>query len=220
MTTQAPPRPPTTPTTVADPPPPRRSAGAVGAGVVLVAAGTVWLLAVVGVEVPVRVAAPGLLVLLGIAVVVAGVRGEDHAAIGLAVFLGVWLTIAVVVAGVLDTPLAGAIGDRHLAPTTTAELEDQRLFAGTQVIDLRGLELPAGTSELQVSTVLGEVEVVVPGSMAVRVDARVAGGTLNLFGDVVDGLGLAQEAAIGGGTDRVLELEVRVGLGEVRVRSD
>lgn len=189
-------------------------------GLVLVVAGTAWLLAVLGVEVPMRLAAPTLLVLVGLAVVIAGVRGEDHAAIGLAVFLGVWLTIAVVLAGMLDTPLAGTVGDRDVVPTTSAELTDQRLLAGTQVVDLRELELPPGTSELRVSTVLGEVEVVVPDTMTVQVDARVAGGSIDLYGDVVDGLGLQQETTTGGGTDRVLELELRVGLGEVRVRSD
>lgn len=206
------------------PPPERRtSAGAVILGFVLIGAGALWLLAALGVDIPVAVVTPVVLISLGLAVVVAAFRGEDHAAIGLAVFIGVWLAIGAIVTSVVDVPLTGAVGDQEVAPATAAELEDgYRLFAGTQTLDLRGLELAEGTTEVAVSTVLGEVEVVVPAGTEVRVDAAVAGGSLDLFGEVVDGLGLDDVEETDGWDDaaRRIDLELRVGLGEVRVRSE
>lgn len=192
-------------------------------GLVLVAAGALWLLAALGVEIPVAMVAPVVLITLGVAVVVAAVRGEDHAAIGLAVFVGVWIAIAAIVTSVVDVPLTGAVGEHDLQPATAAELEaDYRLFAGSQVLDLRGLELGEGTTEVSLSTVLGEVEVIVPQGMEVRIDAAVAGGSLDLFGEVVDGLGLDDVEESEGWADaaRRLDLELRVGLGEVHVTTD
>lgn len=223
MSTQTPVRP--EPQSQGPPPPPpqRANAGAIILGVVLVGAGVLWLLAALGVELPVAVVTPVVLITLGVAVVVSAVRGEDHAAIGLAIFVGVWLAIGAIVTSVVDVPLTGAVGDREVAPATAAELEDgYRLFAGTQTLDLRDLQLAEGTTEVAVSTVLGEVDVVVPDGMAVRVDAAVAGGSMDLYGDVVDGLGLDDVEEADGWADaaRRLDLELRVGLGEVQVRSD
>lgn len=211
------------------PPPPghgpaerRPTVGAVALGVGLIVAGTLWLLAALGVDVPVRSLTPIVLILLGVAVVVAAVRGERDGVIGFAVFVGVWLAIAAVVSTSTDVPLAGAVGDREVEVTTVDDLEDSyRLFAGTQVVDLREVELPAGTTELALSTVLGQVDLVVPPDVAVRVDAHVAAGAINVFGDVVDGVGLSHDDESEGwdaATTR-LDLVLRVGLGEVTVRT-
>lgn len=207
------------------PPPPERrtSAGALILGLVLIGAGSLWLLAALGVDIPVAAVTPVVLISLGLAVLVSAVRGEDHAAIGLAIFVGIWVAISATVTAVVDVPLTGAVGERDLAPATAGELEDDyRLFAGSQVLDLRNLELAEGTTEVSLSTVLGEIEVVVPDGMAVRVDGSVAGGSMDLYGDVSDGLGLDDVEESDGWADaaRRIDLELRVGLGEVHVRNE
>ncbi len=223
MATQTPVRSEPLPQGLTPPPERRASAGAVILGVVLIGAGTLWLLAALGVDIPVAVVTPVVLISLGLAVVVSAVRGEDHAAIGLAIFVGIWLAIGATVTTVVDVPLTGAVGEHDLAPVALTELEDDyRLFAGSQVLDLRDMVLTAGTTEVSLSTVLGEIDVVVPESMAVRVDASVAGGSIDLDGDAADGLGLddVMESDNWADAPQRLDLELRVGLGEVRVRSE
>ena len=203
------------------PPPPRDRGGAILLGSLLIGAGVLWLLAALGIDVPVAIVTPVLLVVLGLAVLVSAVRGHDHVAIGVAVFVGVWVAIAAVVTAVVDIPLTGAMGDREHTPTTVAEAEEShRLFAGTQVLDLRSLDTAGDAVEVELSTVLGEVEVLVPDDMAVRIDARVAAGSISLLGETVDGVGLRQQVEHGAwetAASRV-ELDVQVGLGEVVVR--
>ena len=147
--------PPPTPT------PPRRSLGTVTVGLVVVAIGTIDLLATLGVEVPLGVVGPIVLVVLGLGVVVSALRGESAGgALGLAIALGVVLTLGSLVGSVLDVPLRGAIGERHHRPTTAAEVEPAyRVLMGTLTLDLREVDLPAGTTEVDLTTVLGEVRV-------------------------------------------------------------
>lgn len=216
----------TTPTdtnTEPGPPPPSRDGGGgtLLLGVVLIGAGALWLLAALGVEVPVGAVAPVVLVVLGLAVVVSAVRGWDHAAVGVAVVVGIWVAIAAVVTTVVDVPLSGAMGDREHAPTTVAEAEEpERLFAGQQVLDLRELEAGDDVAHVELSTVLGELEVLVPDDLAIRVDASVAAGSIDLLGEAVDGVGLRQQVEHGDWdtASRRVDLRLRVGLGQVVVR--
>ena len=227
MSTQAPIRPqdPTTatpPTPPAPPQPPRGPAGAGGItiGVVLIVLGTIWLLEALGMAVPMGTVVPILLIALGLGVTISAALGEDSGLTGMAVFLGMVLAIGALLVTVLDTPVRGGMGERHHAPTTAAELEDSYgVLAGTVTVDLADLVLAPGTTELAVTTVLGEVLVVVPAGMAVDVDATVAGGTIDLLGTTTDGLGLSDDHTSEGydQADSRLRLELRAGLGEVRL---
>lgn len=228
MSTQAPIRTEQSPTTStpttpppATPPPARRpGTGNIIVGVLLIALGAIWLLDALGVAIPLGMLVPIILITLGLAVAISGVLGHHDGVIGLAVFLGVVLAAGSIVVSVLDVPVAGGAGDRVYAPTTAADLEDAYgVFAGTVTLDLQGLELAPGTTEVAVTTVLGEVEVVVPEGMTIDVDASAAGGTLDLFGATTEGLGLSDEHTSAGYEDarRRLHLELRAGLGEVRL---
>lgn len=227
MSAQAPIRPQDPPTGTqpappAPPQPPRGPAGAGGItiGVVLIVLGTIWLLEALGVAVPLGTIVPILLIALGLGVAISAVLGEDSGLTGVAVFLGVVLAIGALLFTVLDTPVRGGMGERNHAPTTATELEDSYgVLAGTVTVDLADLVLAPGTTELAVTTVLGEVEVVVPAGMAVDVDATVAGGTIDLLGTTTDGLGLSDGYTSEGydQADSRLRLELRAGLGEVRL---
>ena len=203
------------------PPPSPHGGGTLLLGVVLIGAGALWLLAALGIDLPVAVVTPALLIVLGVVVLVSAARGWDHAAIGVAVVVGVWVGIAALVTSAVDVPLSGAFGDRQHTPTTVAEAgEAQRLFAGTQVLDLRSLDTAGDVVEVESSTVLGAVEVLVPEGMAVRVDATAAAGAITLFDETIDGIGLDRQVEHGdwATAPRRVDLAVRVGLGEVVVR--
>lgn len=213
--------PPVTPPPFAPPPPPRRSLAAVTVGLVLIATGTVALLVTLGVDVPVAILAPGLLILLGLGVVVSAVRGESSGGlVGVAVFLGVLLALGAMLGALLDVPIRGGVGDRLHRPVATSELEDEyRLLAGTLVVDLRDVLLDSGTTEVEVSTVLGEVRVQLPDGMAVAVDSDVGAGSADVLGVIQDGLSVDNDRQTQDyeTADRRLHLRVAVGLGEVTV---
>lgn len=221
MTTTTPTRPVDPATPPPPPPPPRRSLGTVTVGLVVVVVGTVALLATLGVDVPLVVLGPVVLVLLGIGVIVSALRGEPSGgAMGLAILVGVVLAVGSLVGSVLDVPLRGAVGERHHAPVTATEVEPSyRLLMGTQTLDLRGVDLPAGTTEVDVTTVLGEVVVQVPEGLEVSVDTDVGGGSATVFDVTHDGMSVDNDRDTDGYADARtrLRLHVGVGLGEVRV---
>lgn len=203
------------------PPPPDRSLAAMTVGLAFVAIGTVALLATLGVHLPVTVLAPALLVLLGLGVVASAVRGEASGGVlGLVVFVGVVLALGSVMGAVLDVPVRGGVGERHHRPVAAAELQDAyRLLAGSLVVDLRDVELGPGTTEVEVSTVLGEAVVRLPDDVAVAVDGEVGGGTATVLGVTRDGLSVDndQQSEDYATAEQRLRLRVRAGLGEVRV---
>lgn len=225
MTTASEPRP--TTTTATPPPvfhPPSRSdrsLAAVAVGLVLIAVGTLALLGALGVDVRLAVLGPALLILLGLGVVASAARGEPAGGlVALAVVLGVVLATATLLGSVIDVPLRGAVGDREIHPTTTAELEDEyRMLMGTLVIDLADFELAPGTTELAASTVLGEVEVRVPDGVPIEVESSVLAGETNVLGASRDGAVIDNDQRTGDweGADHRLRLTVDAGLGEVRV---
>lgn len=221
-TTRPSPTPPATPPPDSVPPPVTgRPAAAVTVGLLFVVVGTIALLGTIGVEVPWTTVAPAVLVLIGLGIVVSAVRGEaEGGLVGLAVVVGVLLALGALTATILDVPLRGGVGERRHQPAVAEELADEyRLMAGTLVVDLRDLELAPGTTDLEVTTVLGEVEVWLPDGLAVDVEASVGGGSAVVLGEVREGMGLdvAQRSEDWVGADQRLHLQVGVGLGEVRV---
>lgn len=226
MTTTTDPRPTTTsptppPPAFTPPPPPNRSLAAATVGLALVAVGVLALLGTLGVEIPLAVLGPSLLVLLGLGVIASAIRGESSGGlVALAVFLGIVLAIAALFGSVLDVPLRGAIGDRAVSPTSAAELEDEyRMLMGTLVVDLRDVDFGPGTTELAVSTVLGEVEVRLPDNLPVDVDSSVVAGSATVLGTTHDGVVVDNDQRTDDwdGADQRLRLTVGTGLGEVRV---
>lgn len=213
---------PVAPATPPPPPgPPRRLPGTVTLGLILVGVGMLALLATLGVDVPVSVAGPALLVVLGLGVLVSGIRGDSSGGlVSLAIVLGVLLAIGSLVGALLEVPLRGAVGERHHRPASVAELEpDYRMLMGELELDLRELELPPGTTTVEASTVLGQVVVRVPPATDVSVDADAGGGTATMFGEAREGLSVDHHHETTGYDDATarLRLDLGVGLGEVRV---
>ena len=207
------------------PPPPNQPphrgmwVGGMTLGTVLVAIGVVALLATIGVDVPLQVVGPAILIVVGVGVLVSGIRGEpDHGGLGFVIFLGIVLTLASFATAVWEVPLGGGVGDSSHTPTAVGQ-DDYRWGIGDLTVDLRDAELDTGTTELDVSVVMGQVEVIVPEDMAVDVDAQVGAGAADVLSHNVQGVAVDNDQRSSGyaDADRRLDLTIRVGLGEAVV---
>jgi Cell wall-active antibiotics response 4TMS YvqF len=213
MTTE--PIPPVEPSVPADRHGPAAATVLVGALLVLV--GIAWLLDAAGVEVPWRAVLPAALIAVGLACVAGAFRGRQHALMAVGVGLTVVLSVAVAADWDLDVPLAGGVGDRTERPSSPAELTEYELGVGNLVVDLRQLQVPAGTTVVEARVGIGELEVELPDGVSVQVEARSGLGEVQALGQQEGGFGSRVEASSEVVPDRRLRLDVRVGLGQVRV---
>jgi phage shock protein PspC (stress-responsive transcriptional regulator) len=188
------------------------SGGAVAVGLLLLAGA----LGVDGMTAP-RVLAVALLV-TGLGLLVGARWGRARGLVALAVVLA----LALGATSGVDRRYGSSAGERRWEVSGSA---DHRLAAGSATMDLRPL---AGTSPGDVVTVqgrvgAGELVVLVPADLRVRLDARVGLGALTApdgsgRASAEDGAGLRRTTEFGpaGGGDLVLDL--RVGVGQVEVR--
>ncbi|MGK2875567.1 MAG: PspC domain-containing protein [Nocardioides sp.] len=115
----------------------------------------------------------------------------------------------------------GRVGDLHATPTDAALVEDSyQVRVGDVVLDLTQVsdleELDGRTVEVVGG--LATVEVIVPGDLAVTVEATSDRlGSIDLFGQQTDGWQAELSGGIGAGDG--LHLDLSVGVGEIIVRS-
>ena len=202
------------------PPPPTDrhapAAATVLVGALLVLVGIAWLLDAAGVVVPWRAILPASLIAVGLACVAGAFRGRQHALMVVGVALMVLLSLAAAVDWNLDLPVAG-VGDRSERPTSPAQLREYELGVGNLELDLRQLQLPPGTTTVEARVGIGELVVEVPSGVSVQVVARSGLGEVQVFGEEDGGVGSRIDATSEQGGDRRLELDARVGLGQVQV---
>ena len=213
MTTE--PLPPAGPAPPADRHGPAAATVLVGALLVLVGIG--WLLDAAGVEVPWRAVLPAALIAVGLACVAGAFRGRQHALMVVGIALAVVLSLAAAADWDLEIPLGGGVGDRTERPTTPADLTGYELGVGNLVVDLRQLQVPPGTTRVQARVGVGELAVEVPQGVSVAVVARSGLGQVQALGQEEGGLASRIDTVSEAGGDRRLELDLRVGLGQVRV---
>jgi Cell wall-active antibiotics response 4TMS YvqF len=204
------------------PPSPARrppAAATVLAGALLVLVGVAWLLDWGGVEVPWRAVLPAALIAVGLATVAGSLRGRQHGLMVLGLVLTVALAVAVATDWDLELTAAGGVGERVHEPTTTNDLRDYRLAVGTLTVDLRRLQVPAGTTVVRARVGIGELVARVPAGVAVRVDGRSGVGQVHGLDREQNGLGnrLDVRSPDFDTAARRLVLELRAGIGEVRV---
>jgi hypothetical protein len=194
--------------------PPRRRRP-VGLGLVLIAVGVLWMLSLAGIDLRWEIVLPAALVVVGLLVVLSPTWGGGDGLIGLGIVLAI---LALVLA--VPSPAAFSAGDRTIAVTDVADLEARYgLGAGTMTLDLRELELPTGTTEVRAGVNLGELVVLVPPDVTIAGEGRVAMGEVERFGRASGGIApRAELASPGDDADRILELDLRVGLGQIEVR--
>jgi Cell wall-active antibiotics response 4TMS YvqF len=193
------------------------AAATVLVGALLVLVGIGWLLDAGGVEVPWRAILPAALIAVGLACVAGAFQGRQHAMMVVGLALTVVLALAVATDWDLDLPLAGGVGDRTERPATPAELKDYQLGAGDFLLDLQQLQVPTGTTTVQVRVGVGQLVVEVPDGVTVRVVASSGIGELQVLGEQDSGFANRLDTTVEAGGDRRLELDLRVGIGQVRV---
>jgi hypothetical protein len=193
--------------------------------VILLAAGVLALLGVLGVVSPAfDTVVAGALVAVGAAMVVGAFRGRAR---WLAA-LGVPAIGLLMVDDVATVPFDAGTGDRVVMVAESGRnTDDHELSVGSLTLDLRDVEGDrADPPRIEASVGIGELQVLVPDDMEARVDASVGIGDINGAGVADNGDGeidLQRAFTVGRddgtpeGEGRLVELDLRVDLGEVEV---
>jgi hypothetical protein len=195
------------------------AAATVLVGALLVLVGIGWLLDAGGVQVPWRALLPAALIAVGLACVAGAFQGRQHAMMVLGLALTAVLAVAVATDWNLDVPLTGGVGDRTERPATPADLTEYELGAGDFLLDLQQLQVPPGTTtSVDARVGVGELVVEIPDGVTVRVVASSGLGEIQVLGEQDNGFANRVDTTVEAGSDRRLELDLRVGIGQVRVQ--
>jgi phage shock protein PspC (stress-responsive transcriptional regulator) len=121
-----------------------------------------------------------------------------------------------VFAAAFHVHVGNGVGDRNYVVAGTVDLHrDYKLGIGDMTLDLRNVEFPAGETHVNARVDVGNLDVIVPSDVALRIHGEAQAGEVNLLGNSVDGHNaddtLSQDGA------RVLDLDAHVGAGVVTV---
>jgi phage shock protein PspC (stress-responsive transcriptional regulator) len=183
--------------------------------VLLIGAGvTSFLQSIDAIDVNLTVAFAIATCFVGAVLVLSTWIGRAHGLIA----VGVLLACATAVSSTIDVPLHGGFGDRTYQPVTASELQSSyQLSAGSIHLDLRQLPDDA-TRDLRVTVGFGEINVDVPSTVTVDVDAKAGAGNIELFGHTESGWHVNDKRiARAPGAGR-LHLDLHVGAGHIVVR--
>ncbi len=154
------------------------------------------------------------LCVIGISLIVSAWYGRARALIPIAFVL----TMSCAVVAALDVPLSGGVGERKHAPSVANGVKTRyQLGVGHLVVDLTNVQ---GTDAISTEVVegIGGIEVLVPTDANVFVTSHVGVGEMVILGTTHEGLYREQRTAHSQGTGQTIRLNIRLGLGEIRVR--
>jgi len=187
--------------------------GRAGLGVVLVAAGVLWLLAATDVvDLSYRVGIGILLVVVGVAIALS----RSHR--GPLVVVGILVVLLGIPTLFVDNDLwTEGVGDQTFAPAASEDLEPFEHGIGKLTVDLRtpGLELDDRTVEASLG--IGDLLVLVPEDTDVKLDAHVGIGDIQALGREENGIDADLERISGTAGAQEVELDLEVGIGSIRV---
>ena len=128
------------------------------------------------------------------------------------------LAAATGIAATLDVPLRGGVGEQLEHPRTAADVHRHyELAAGHMRLTLVDAPLAGGTTAITATVGIGRLEVNVPSSVTVEVDAHIGAGARKVFGYQTDGWQRDNHFVVPGTGPGVLQLHLRVGAGEIDV---
>jgi Cell wall-active antibiotics response 4TMS YvqF len=194
----------------------RRRGGSFGItfGVLVVAGGVLGLLATAGVHIPWTVALAVGAVAIGFGIVCGAVLGRR---IGGLAFLGLLLVGAAVVASTVHLHLGGGVGNRTYAPAA-APRPNYRLGIGDLHLDLSNASLTAPQTEVNARVGIGNLEVIVPQGVSVRIVGHAGVGDVKLLGHDANGHRVDETvSAPGGVVTPKLVIDARTDIGRVLV---
>jgi hypothetical protein len=187
-------------------------------GLILLILGSLWLLDVADIiSVTWTLVGSVILILIGLALIAVARHGSH----GGMIFVGIVLSFVVMLGSLASWPsFEGGVGDRAITPTTMAELEAEYSWgAGSQVIDFRQLEFPAGETSVRIQMGMGDLELLVPDDVAHEVEWSVGVGDVKVFDRSQSGVGLngTYEDDDYNTAERQLSIDIQLGMGAVEV---
>jgi hypothetical protein len=166
------------------------------------------------------IAMAGSLAAIGLLLVVLGLAGWRAGFVG---FLAIVLAITAFSSSVVPTGihLGGQVGDATWAPTSVVPAANYHLGAGDGVLDLRGLPKEVLTdAKIQAYVGIGELKVVVPEGLTVKVVGHVGLGEILAPDDPGSegqgGTDISRPIVIGVGPTEVV-VDAGVGVGQLTV---
>jgi phage shock protein PspC (stress-responsive transcriptional regulator) len=186
--------------------------------VLLVVAGTAWMINVTGAaSFDARVVIAIELAVVGLALLAGTWFGRAR---GLIV-LGLLLTLVAGTLSLLDVPLRGPIGEHIVSPSPISALQSRyALGVGHLELDLSGTAFDGKAHRVVLTDAIGFVEVFVPADVRVEVIARADAGSIQLFGRH-NGDGTHVRRVVfddpPGATGARLVIDAHVGFGAIRV---
>jgi hypothetical protein len=133
---------------------------------------------------------------------------------------GVLLATVLSVAALSPVSLLAGTGNKHERPADASQLERTYEYGiGNFTLDLRDVELPQGTTRIEVELAVGHLLVKVPEGVALDIDAHAAAGKVDVLDETSDGTDV-DDRVVAPGTESsapVLVLEADVGFGRLGV---
>jgi len=190
-------------------------------GGLLIVFGAGWFLETVSdVDVPWSVLLPSLLIIMGLALVVGARSGRRQPGF---VALGIALTVILALGSGFDVTFGGGVGRRVEEPTTPAQVgREYQLGVGDLTIDLtEALRDAEGSRELSAKVGIGQLTVLVPEHVGVRVEGKAGMGQVTVLEEQRGGVGVEDTFVSRGygSATATLDMELEVGIGQVVVRN-
>jgi phage shock protein PspC (stress-responsive transcriptional regulator) len=131
--------------------------------------------------------------------------------------LALVLPLGVVAAADID--FDGGVGERHYRPGTVAELRDKyEVGIGELDVDLRGVDLPAGRTNVALDVGMGEAVVWVPEDACVTSDVAIGVGAADVFDRDHGGVDVdVEDAATARAGQSQVHIDADVGIGVIEV---
>ena len=138
-------------------------------------------------------------------------------AIAAVVVVVLTLAAAAAVATAFHVDVRNGIGTRTYVPAAASDVHrDYKLGIGRLQLDLAGVPLRRGETDVNARVGIGDLVVMVPQDATVRVKGDAQIGAVDVFDRHADGRNAG--LTVGATGHRVLVLHVRAGLGQVTVR--
>lgn len=201
----------------------RRSSntGALLWGGILIIGGTLFLLAQLDLNINLpswEVGLSAALIFVGVLMLIEARHGFHGGLVSLAVILTVLLGVSH--ASNFNLAVDGAFGESSHSVTSVEDLQSDYSHAfGSLTLDLRDLDLPEGTTEVEVSMVFGEATILLPADVEYRVDASSVFGSIDAPQFDADGVASSRTYTSPGydEADRRLDFDLSVVFGSGRI---
>lgn len=181
-------------------------------GALLLGAGALWLLSNADVlDLSYQTWIGLILIAIGLAI---ALTPRHH---GLLVVLGVAVTLAGLPSLVVGDVITGDVGNARETPATPAELVPYEHGVGKLTLDLTSPDLRVEDLSVEGRIGIGELLVLVPDTAEIVVDAHVGIGNIDVLGETEDGVDVDLDRRITGAGAHEISLELDAGIGDIRV---